>query len=390
MRRLIVFITGICLFASVSPSWGGDTLLKTLQKKGVITEEEGNAIIAEQEKEKRAILPKGLEGLSIGVLAYIDYSFGTKDGNGMDFNEFSLKRGYINIKKDVNPWLKVRVTPDVTRLKDGENKGDIELRMKYYYMDFLIPDYGPLTENDIRAGLAHMPYLDFQEGINIYRMQGTMFQERFENFNSADLGIGIIGNFGGKLSKDLQEEIGYPSPYSGRYGGYHIGVYNGGGYHAAEANQNKVIEGRLTLRPLPGTVPGIQLTYFGLSGRGNAATNPDWRSNIAFISYQNRIIVLTGEYVQARGNQKGDDETDKSGYSIFGDFRLPMYDKLAVMARYDVWDPEDDYKETLTIGGISYKIYGSNYIIIAYEQKHFDDPAKEDDKKGQVVFQISY
>ncbi len=400
MKRLIVFIISICLLGLATSARAGDPLLKTLQNKGVINEEEASALMAEQEKEKRSILPKALEGLSIGGVAYIDYSAGTKGGES--FNEFSLKRGYLNIKKDITTWLKTRITPDVTLIEkkvkvgseEGDNpqKGDISLRMKYYYVDLLLQDYGLLTDNDLRAGLAQIPWLDFQEAINIYRLQGTMFQERFGNFNSADVGLGLLGNFGGKLSKDLQETVGYPSPYSGRYGSYHVGVYNGGGYHATEDNQNKVIEGRISLRPIPDVIPGLQLTYFGLSGKGNKITNPEWRNNAAFISYQNRLIVLTGEYVQAKGNQKGDDTKDRSGYSIFGDFRLPGYEKMAVMARYDVWDPDTDSgnnKQDLFIGGISYKIYSNNYVLVAYERSH-DDAKTEDDKKGQVVFQVSF
>ena len=396
MKRLIAALIDVCILIGLSaPVHAGDRLLNALQKKGVITEEEATTIMAEQEKERKSILPKALEGLNIGGLAYIDYSAGTTNHDGTDFNKFSLTRGYVNIKKEINPWFRVRVTPDITQITSTTNsqKGDLELRMKYYYADFLIPDYGLLTDNDLRVGLAQKPWLDFQEAINIYRMQGTMFQERFGNFDSSDMGMGLLGNFGGKLSKESQEEVGYPTPYSGRYGGYHIGVYNGGGYHAAEANQNKVIEGRITLRPLPDTIPGLQLTYFGLSGKGNLATNPEWSNNDAFLSYQNRLIVLTGEYVRAKGNQKGDDTKDKSGYSIFGDFKLPMYDKIAITARYDIWDPDtnsSDDKQTLTIGGVSYKLTGNNYILADYEQRHYDNKGYKDDKKGQVVYQVSF
>ncbi|MBI5407530.1 MAG: hypothetical protein HZA18_07550 [Nitrospirae bacterium] len=395
MKRVIVFMIGIALLGLTGTVWAGDTLLKTLQNKGVITEEEASTIAAEQEKERKSVLPKALEGLSVGGVAFIDYSAGTTGKNGTDFNKFSLTRGYINVKKDITPWLKARVTPDVTQITAAANsqKGDLELRMKYYYVDFLMPGYGLLTDNDLRVGLAQMPWLDFQETINIYRMQGVMFQERFGNFDAGDHGAGLIGNLGGKLNKELQEQVGYATPYNGRYGSYHIGVYNGAGYHATEDNQNKMIEGRITIRPLPDATPGLQVTYLGISGKGNKAANPDWRNNSAFISYQNRVVVLTGEYVRAKGNQKGDDEKDKTGYSIFGDFRLPFYEGLAIMARYDVWDPDTDAfndKEKLTIGGVSYRVLGNNYLLVAYEQRQYDKSGDKDDKKGQVVLQVNF
>lgn len=395
MKKIIIFVVGLYMLGLNSFVWAGDKLIKTLKEKGVITEEEASTIMTEAAAEKKSVLPKGLEGISIGGVAYVDYSAGTTNKDGTDYNKFSLTRGYINIKKDVNPWLKVAVTPDVTLITSTTNsqKGDLELRLKYYYADFLLPAYGLFTDNILRAGLAHMPWLSFQESTNIYRMQGSMFQERFGNFNSADLGVGLIGNFGGKVSKEMQERIGYSSPYNGMYGSYHIGIYNGGGYHATEDNQNKVIEGRVTVRPVPDTIPGLQLTYFGLSGKGNKSTNPDWNSHTAFVSYQNSDVVLTGEYVRAKGNQKGDDEKDKSGYSVFGDYRLPFNESVAVMARYDVWDPDTDKsndREKLTIVGVSYKLYEKNHLLAAYEQKQYDAAGAEDDKKGQVVYQISY
>src|SRR3989304_4826604 len=198
------------------------------------------------------------------------------------------------------------------------------------------------------------------ENINIYRMNGSMFQESSASINSADLGVGMIGNLGVKLSKESQEKVGYSTPYSGRYGSYHIGVYNGGGYHATEENQNKVIEGRITVRPLPDSVPGLQLTYFGLSGKGNKSTNPDWSSHSAFISYQNRNMVLTGEFVQAKGNQNGDNENDKTGFSLFGYFRLPFNEAINVVVEKYVCEPvftTSWHGAFFIVLGVSYRLY---------------------------------
>jgi len=392
MKRVIVFVVGIVLLGLTGSVWAGDTLLKTLQNKGVLTEAEVSAILAEQEAEGKTALPKALKGLSVGGQVYMEYSAGDKNYDGTDFNKFSLTRGYINIRKEINPWFKLRVTPDITQLATGDNAGDFELRMKYYYADILLQDYSFLTDNDLRIGLAQIPYLEFLEGTNIYRMQGTMFQERFGNFNSADVGIGLLGNFGGKLSKELQERVGYPTPYAGRYGGYHIGLYDGGGYHATEENQNKVLEWRFTLRPVPDSTPGLQMTLFGLTGKGNTAASTQWNSNTLHLSYQNRYTVLTGEYMEGKGRQDGANENDNKGYSVFGDFKLAVYDRLSLMIRYDVWDPNTDSgadEETLFIGGIGTKITANNSILVAYEQRH-KDFTQDDDKKGQVVFQINF
>src|SRR3989304_7434087 len=127
MKRVTVFMMGIVLLGLTGTVWAGDTLLKTLQNKGVLTEEEASAIMTEQEKERKSVLPKALEGLSVGGVAFIDYSAGTTGKNG-NFNKFSLTRGYINVKKDITPWLKARITPDITlisaNIKGIDSSGD--------------------------------------------------------------------------------------------------------------------------------------------------------------------------------------------------------------------------------------------------------------------------
>lgn len=384
-RKLIALALGLGLLAPAFASAEvKDPLLQKLVDKGTLT-----GVEAEEIESKRQDLPKALQGLSVGGLFYVDYSFGRKNQNGTNFNQFSLTRGYINIRKDIAPWMKARITPDITQ----DSTGDWKLRMKYLYADFLPPSLGPFTENAVRAGLGHTPWLDFQEHINIYRMQGVMFQERFGLFNSADTGVGILGNLGGTLGKDAQDEVGYHSPYSGRYGSYHVGVYNGGGYHAAENNQDKVVEGRLSVRPLPDIVPGLQLSYLGINGKGNTSAKPEWSTNAGLISYQNRYLAATAEYASSKGQQNGADEKDKSGYSLFADFRPPFYDKASVFARYDVWDPDtkvDDNRQFLSIIGAAYRIYGSNYLMAAFEKTHYQQAGLKDDRKGQVVLQISF
>lgn len=394
-RYALGLITGVFIVSLTASSWAGDSLLKTLQKKGVINEDEYVSLLAEQQKEAKSNIPKALDGLSIGGVAFIDYSIGTKDKNGTDYNRIALTRGYINIKKDVTPWLKVRITPDVTQITKSSNSqyGDLELRMKYYYADLLLSDGDFFTENILRVGLAQIPWIDFLENINTYRMQGSQFQERFGNISSADLGISLIGNLGGKLSREAQEDVGYSTPYSGKYGGYYIGIYNGSGYNGVEENLDKVVEGRITLRPLPNLLSGLQLSYFGVNGKGNKNTKPDWQTHTGLLSFQNKHIVLTGEYVEAKGNQKGEDENDKMGYSVFGEFKIPYHNNMALMARYDFWDQDiyaNNDEQSLLVGGISYRLTGNNIILAAYELRRYKNPADMDDQKGQVVYQLNF
>lgn len=366
------------------PKDSNDILLEKLIDKGVITAEEAKEI---QSKTKFK-LPKGLRGIKMEALGYLDYSTG-KAGDNSDFNKFEITRGYLTVKKGITPWLKARITSDITRKSQEEAP---RVRLKYYYADLLLPDMGFLTSLDVRVGQGHTPWIDFQEHINIYRMQGTMFQERNRVFTSADIGIGLLGNLGGKLTHEQQEEVGYHTPYSGRFGSYHIGVYNGGGYYASEKNVNKVIEGRFTIRPLPDIFPGLQLSYLGHTGKGNSQDDRDYYVNTGFLSIQNRYIVLTCEYAKDEGNDSGSDENKKEGTSIFGNLKIPWIKSLAVMARYDIWDPDlsafNDKKRRI-IAGISYDLINKNRFLIVFEG--LDDRAKvKYGKKVQAILQVAF
>ncbi len=181
---------------------------------------------------------KALEGLTFGTLAYLDYSNGQMplpEGESSNYNRFKITRGYITIKKAMLPWLRMRVTMDVHQDKTG----DYKLREKYFYAELRPADVGFLTGMKSEIGLGHMPWLDYEEHLNPYRSQGTMAVERAGIFNSADAGISLRGDFGGKL-ENADKKTGNHS-YTGRFGSWHIGIYNGGGYHARENNENKTL-----------------------------------------------------------------------------------------------------------------------------------------------------
>jgi hypothetical protein len=171
-----------------------------------------------------------------------------------------------------------------------------------------------------------------------------------------------------------------------------LGVYNGGGYHASEKNENKVLEGRLTVRPLPDILPGLQLSYFGLTGKGNKEEEPNWKANLGFASFEHEYFVLTGQYYWGEGNQKGADEYDKDGYSIFAEIK-PMK-KISVIGRYDYFDPNDDANDdenTRYIVGLAYHLDKphKNMLVLDYDTVDYEDPSKKDDKRVQLTLQVA-
>jgi hypothetical protein len=395
-----------------SSSYDGDeTLLDNLHNKGIVSDEEYEQLQGRDKAFDKVL--RFLGGIEIGTLSYFQFSGGKHD-NDQAYNQFLITRGYINIKKQLTPWLGFRVTPDVHQ----ESNGDFTLRLKYLYAEFRPPNLSFLTQMKSEVGMGHMPWLDFEEHLNPYRCQGTMFIERAGIFNSADLGVSIRGYFFGQLDEAYQTNVS--KHFAGRYGSWHVGVYNGGGYHATEENQNKVPEWRLSVRPLPDIVPGLQVHYFGLYGEGNqeyANGFPQYEVNLGMLSYQNEWVIFTGQYAQTWGNNKGslvvpgsDQALRGEGYSFFFNTKLPVLDrKLNLFARYDHFNP--DMKDAVTpgdacydlvFGGLAWEFYHHFMWLLVYQQTMYEknngglgkvpvlDDNLADDWQVQTVLQIEF
>ena len=383
----------------------GDPLTDLLVQKGVVSAED----VAQLPHESK--LPKGLAGMEFEALGYVDYSIGSTGAKGdttQSLNRFTLGRGYLTVKKGILPWMYARTTLDVHQ----DDTEDWKARLKYLYAELRPGDAGPLTQMKSEIGLGHIPWLDFEEHINPYRAQGTMAIERAGIFNSADLGVSLRGNLGGKLA-DAKKRTGN-SHYDGQYGSWHVGVYNGGGYHAKEKNDDKVLEGRLTVRPLPDMAPGLQVSYLGITGEGNQTDQSlDYMVNLGMVSYEHPWFIVTGQYFQTTGNAGGTltaagDALDTEGYSLFGNVKLPVADgRLAVFGRYDHFDADKDAKVTsdadydLALGGVSFDLHHGNMVLLDYETVSYgadsgglgkigvgDD--RGDDERIQIVYQIKY
>jgi polyhydroxyalkanoate synthesis regulator phasin len=430
--RLSVFVLCLCavliLAGTVAAAEIKDPILKKLVEKGILTPEEASTVMQEMEKETAGkeqeveqkveqkidkkvsetmpedmkdlgSIAKALKGFKFGLLWYLSYQNG--DMSGEQMSQFVMKRGYLTVKKEFLPWFSSRMTLDVTTVKDDSPDnfaGSLAVRIKYLYGQFNIPDFAFLTKPVIEFGQVHMPWLDFEENLNWYRCQDTMFLERNSTFNSADQGINFVSLFGGLMNEEYQKNVN--SAYPGRYGSMAVAVMNGSGYHASENNNNKVLEGRLTLRPLPDIIPGLQLSYFGLVGKGNQETEPPvWNVNLGFASFEHEYVVLTGQYYRGRGNQAGADDFKKEGYSFFTELKLynlfkASLDRFSVIGRYDYFDPNRDEKDDTNnryIAGVAYYLDKphQNMVLLDYDQVDYKEHGKPDDRRIQLTLQVA-
>lgn len=160
---------------------------------------------------------------------------------------FNVSRAYVNFTGSLNRWITFRVTPDIAREAGSGSSlsGSQTFRLKYAFGQLNLDDW--TTKGSwIRLGVQQTPLVDYEEGIYRYRFQGTTFVEREGFLTSSDAGVSGHLNF------------------AHDYGDLHAGYYNGEGYSKAETNNEKALQFRSTLRPLPraALLKGLRATLF--------------------------------------------------------------------------------------------------------------------------------
>jgi len=436
-RKLSVVILCLCAILFVAGTAAAteikDPILKKLVEKGILTPEEASSIMQEMDKdtagkekeveekiEKKVTeavpqdtkdlgsIANALKGVKFGLLWYLSYmngegaDVGGSAGDDVGHSKFAIKRGYFRFTKEFMPWFEAHMTFDVTQASipttpESKLSDSIQVRIKYAYGKFKLPDLAFLTKPNLEVGMVHIPWLDFEENLNFYRLQDTTFIERNGIFNSADFGVTFTSLLGGEMPEDYKKNVN--SHYGGRYGSIQGGVYNGGGYAASEKNKNKVFEGRVTLRPLPDVIPGLQLSYFGTTGKGNTDPETDWTTNLAFGSFESEPVVLTGQYYWGKGQQNGANETKKDGYSFFTElkvynmFKDPM-NRFSVIGRYDHFDPDkdvDNNENSRYIAGVAYYFDKphKNMVLVDYDHVDYKASGKKNDNRVQLTLQVA-
>ena len=311
--------------------------------------------------------------ITLGALAYVQYAAELKNRSG--FNAFDVTRGYINITGHLAKKVSFRLTPDLRRVTDGSLSGSLVFRLKYGFVEF-----HELTPGSwLRVGLQQTPWLDFQESVNRYRVQGTMFAER----------EGIIpgsGDFG----------AGYLTRLPANYGEINVGVYNGEGFAQPEVDQRKSVQARVTIRPLPlrdlgGTrANGLRLSLF--YDAGWFAKDRPRRHGIAMVSYEHPHFVGTAEWLAGtRRPAPLTADADFRGYSVFAEARQGMQG-WAGFARFERFTPDRQVTGSAhrrSIAGAAYWLAWSAVrigLVVSDEDVRYD-PGAARRNENRLLFQ---
>lgn len=251
-------------------------------------------------------------------------------GSGADGQKLitpEIRKSYFGLETRLSDVFTTHFSQEIYTHSPSSEFSYISLRLKHLYLDVQPFQDGLLEHFRIHAGIIPRPWLEFEHNINEYRFHLNMATELLDLVNAADRGISISGMIGEPLP--LEQAGGRNERFAGKYGSYSLGVYSGGGYLSSEKNNNKTLEGRLSLRPLTKTAPGLQLSYSFAYGKGNipeddlscpsgnAENIGEYFMSVYYLSNSSKYINASVQYIDAKGDYLG--QFYKNDYKVAGE-----------------------------------------------------------------------
>jgi hypothetical protein len=273
-------------------------------------------------------------------VGYLHYLYQLKD-TANHTNNFDVARAYLNVVGRLDA-VSTRITPDIYRVADGS----LAFRLKYAYLAYA-PKGNALT---YKLGQIQTPWVDFEETLWDFRMQGPVAMDRGENrtpfayLSSSDFGFGVDGRWG-------------PDRINAQ-----IALINGEGYNRAPGDQRKDIAARVSIRVKEtddsSRVGGVRLSAYAHHGK---PTGGGIRNRLlGMVSHRSRRLTLAGEVAFTRDSAATPLAAGRSGrvLSAFAVYRMPQ-SRTAVIGRVDLVDPNTatpGNRQTRIIAGLSYQL----------------------------------
>src|SRR5438132_2465092 len=310
--------------------------------------------------------------VTVSGVVYGQYLYQLKDSLGAgDQNQFSIQRAYINVVGKFSGGLQTRVTGDL----QPNGGGNQMLRLKYAFAAWT-PAGSDLT---YKFGLLHTPWLDWEEALWDYRMQGTMALDRNGYATAADFGAGIDG----KWKDDL---------VNGQ-----LTVVNGEGYSGGPGDKRKDAQARLSVRVATtddnSRVGGLRLT--GYAGVGKYTGGGDRNRFVGMLSYRSKVFTLAGEVASTKDTVPAA-AANVTGrvISAFGVYHIPK-SSAALIARVDVLDPNTSVsgdRQTRVIGGLSYQVSPNLRVLADVDLLSYEGTPTpvQDAVRSRGLFQMQF
>ena len=298
--------------------------------------------------------------VTVGGVVYTQYQY---TDAAVHTNTFDVTRAYVNVLGRFSGGITTRVTADI--IPSGVTNQVV--RLKYAFAAWT-PSGTSLT---YKLGMMQTPFVDFEETLWDYRMQGTIAVDRNGALTSSDIGFGVDG----KWNNDQ---------VNGQ-----VAVVNGEGYSGGTGDFHKDVQARVSVRVKPtndaSRVGGLRLTgYAGIGKYGPAFAGNDRQRFLGQVSYRSQQLTLAGEYVARK-----DSTQQGSIISAFGVYHLTN-SKVAVIARVDLVDPDKNVannKDTRIIGGVSYQLTPNVRLLADLDRLSFESGATA---TNQVLVQAQF
>jgi hypothetical protein len=306
--------------------------------------------------------PDDTPSIKVGATIFADYTYQVEpeiidaDGNVVNLNGFNVSRTYINVTGNISHLLAFRITPDIVRESGvgSSVNGSLTFRLKYGYAQLNLDDWMP-KGSWVRLGIQQTPWVDFEEGVYRYRFQGTIFADREGYLSSSDAGAS------------------FHTAFPRNYGDVQVGIYNGETYSRAEANDQKAIQIRGTVRPLPGapTLRGLRLTVF--YDADSYVRDGDRKRFIAAATFEHKYVNAAVQYLDTEDRPSITRlALEGTGYSVWV---TPKFTHgFEALVRYDDLQPDEDVDahRRRTIAGLAYWLPHqgsvSSAVLLDYEQ----------------------
>ena len=302
--------------------------------------------------------PPAKPAVTVSGVVYAQYLYQLNDTINSQ-NNFDVTRAYINVLGNFVKGVQTRITADIYSVSDasgtgGSNNdnGSYDYRLKYAYVGYT-PEGSPLTA---RFGLTQTPWLDWEEALWDYRMQGAMAMDRDGYMTAADFGAALDGTWN-KHQFDFQ-----------------AGIYNGEGYHGGVGDENKNVDLRVSARLLEtddmSRIGGLRVTIYGGYGKPKGGGVQD--RGIVNLSYKSKMLTLAAEAASTVDSTYNVSKLKTNGhvYSAYGVFHVPQSD-AALLARVDIQAPQSDVannETTRLIVGASYQLTPNLRLLLPHRR----------------------
>ncbi|HTT68328.1 MAG TPA: porin [Gemmatimonadales bacterium] len=325
--------------------------------------------------------------VSVGGVIYAQW--GAQLDSLSPANNFDITRAYVNAIGKFNGGIMTRVTLDVYHDADATAGGALLYRLKYAYAGWT-PSGSPFT---FRFGLTQTPFIDWEEALWDYRMQGPVPVDRNSYMSSSDFGLAVDGSFN-------SEQFNFQAM-----------AMNGENYNKTPGDQHKDFAARASFRLLPSDegsrVGGLRIT--GYAQVGTPTSGGTRNRFIGLVSYRSKSLLLAGEFAATKDTVTNPAKISTTGsiLSAYGWYRLPAT-PVAVVARVDIADPNTCSpatppvascpagaafdKRTTIIGGLSYQLSQNVRLLADIDRTSFQTPTGVTAPKAvtQALFQTQF